>query len=74
MPIYVYECQNCKKTTQVRAKMSDSAPKLCNHCQAQDTMQKVIAPSAFQLQGGGWFAQGYSSSSGASGGSSGSSE
>jgi putative FmdB family regulatory protein len=70
MPIYVYECENCKKTEQVRAKMSDPAPKNCNHCQAEGTMKKIIAPSAFQLQGGGWFAQGYSSSSGSTGGSS----
>ena len=67
MPIYVYECESCHKTQQVRAKISDPAPNRCNHCQANNTMKKLVAQSAFQLQGGGWFANGYSSSNGSSG-------
>jgi putative FmdB family regulatory protein len=69
MPIYVYSCSKCKKEFQVRQKMSDPKPNTCSECGSLGSLDKVIAPSGFRLDGGGWFNQGYMG--GGRGGSSG---
>ena len=58
MPIYTFECQNCKTRETVTAKVSDPAPV---HCET--AMQKVPVASGFALKGGGWYADGYRSKS-----------
>lgn len=60
MPIYRYRCSQCKASREVMAKMSDPAP-ACVECGATP-MVKSVARTAFQLKGGGWYAQGYTGS------------
>jgi putative FmdB family regulatory protein len=54
----MYECVNCEKEVEVLQKISDEAP-VCEFC--QDVMKKKISTSNFQLIGGGWFKDLYSS-------------
>ncbi len=62
MPIYQYRCRACGELTEVWAKMSDPPPAACEHCEAADSMEKMVSRTAFHLKGGGWYAQGYGAS------------
>lgn len=62
MPIYQYRCSACGELTEVWAKMSDPPPAACEHCEASESMEKMVSRTAFHLKGGGWYAQGYGSS------------
>lgn len=75
MPIYEYRCKSCGHVMEVWAKMSDPPPAECERCQSAGP-EKIISRTAFQLKGGGWYAQGYGSSgkSGTAGSGSGSSD
>ncbi len=74
MPIYEYECQACGHRFEEWQKMSDEPIRVCPKCTAPK-VEKLISHSSFQLKGGGWYSDLYSSAkpSGSSGGSSGSS-
>lgn len=61
MPVYEYECKKCEKVFEVQQKMADDPLKECPECQAPVT--KLMSMSSFQLKGGGWYADGYSSAS-----------
>ncbi|PIE63939.1 MAG: transcriptional regulator [Desulfobacterales bacterium] len=62
MPVYEYECPACEKVFEVQQKMTDSPVKTCFDCGGP--VKKLISQSSFQLKGGGWYADGYSGSSG----------
>ncbi len=74
MPIYVYECQKCQQQWEYMQSVNEAPKKKCEKCKGK--LEKIIAPTAFVLKGGGWGKDLYSSSkpSGGSSGSSGSSE
>jgi putative FmdB family regulatory protein len=59
MPVYEYECQECKKVFEVQQKIADKPLSDCPECQAP--VKKLMSMSSFQLKGGGWYADGYSS-------------
>ncbi|MCB2181404.1 MAG: zinc ribbon domain-containing protein [Desulfobulbaceae bacterium] len=59
MPIYEYECQKCGNVTEAWQSMSDAPLTTCSDCQGE--LKKLISSSSFQLKGGGWYADGYSS-------------
>ena len=59
MAIYQYKCKKCEHTITVRAKMSDCKPLFCQKCGEENTLEKQIVHTGFQLDGGGWYAQGY---------------
>lgn len=61
MPVYEYECQSCENVHEVQQKMSDEPLKNCPDCGGEVT--KLISRSSFQLKGGGWYSDGYSSPS-----------
>lgn len=61
MPVYEYECQECKKVFEVQQKIADKPLSDCPECQAP--VKKLMSMSSFQLKGGGWYADGYSSTS-----------
>lgn len=61
MPVYEYECKVCEKVFEVQQKMSDDPISNCPDCKA--TVTKLMSMSSFQLKGGGWYADGYASSS-----------
>ena len=64
MPVYEYECGECRKVFEVQQKMADAPLSQCPECQG--TVRKLMSRSSFQLKGGGWYADGYASSAGGS--------
>ena len=61
MPVYEYECPTCEKVFEVQQKISDEALKNCPDCGGE--VKKIVSMSSFQLKGGGWYSDGYSSPS-----------
>lgn len=62
MPVYEYECEECQKVFEIQQRMSDDPLKNCPECDGP--VKKLMSMSSFQLKGGGWYADGYSSSNG----------
>ena len=60
MPIYEYLCEGCGMITELMQKMTDPAPKTCPEC-GSHRIAKLVSRSAFQLKGGGWYADLYAS-------------
>jgi putative FmdB family regulatory protein len=60
MPIYEYECQACSHRFEEWQKMSDKPIKVCPKCKARK-VEKLISHTSFQLKGGGWYSDLYSS-------------
>ena len=60
MPVYEYECEDCRKVFEVQQKMADNPLENCPECQG--VVRKLMSMSSFQLKGGGWYADGYASS------------
>ncbi len=62
MPVYEYQCRDCEKIFEVQQKMIDPPLTVCPECDG--SLKKLISASSFQLKGGGWYADGYASTSG----------
>lgn len=62
MPVYEYECKACEKVLEVQQKMADDPLTNCPECDGP--VKKIMSMNSFQLKGGGWFSDGYSSSAG----------
>jgi putative FmdB family regulatory protein len=60
MPIYEYECQACGHRFEEWQKMSDEPVKVCPKCKKRK-VEKLISHTSFQLKGGGWYSDLYSS-------------
>ncbi|MGA2437481.1 MAG: zinc ribbon domain-containing protein [Acidobacteriaceae bacterium] len=58
MPLYEYECKQCKKHTEKIQKFSDPEITKCPHCGGP--LQRVVSAPAISFKGGGWFKDGYS--------------
>jgi putative FmdB family regulatory protein len=61
MPIYEYECTSCCKIIEVIQRMTEEPLTNCPDCAGP--VNKLVSKSSFQLKGGGWYADGYSSKS-----------
>jgi putative FmdB family regulatory protein len=61
MPIYEYQCESCKDVIEKWQSLSDKPLTTCPSCAG--AMKKLISRSSFQLKGGGWYADGYNSTS-----------
>ena len=61
MPLYEYECTNCKERTEVLQRVSDSPSPQCPKCGAE--MKKLISSPAIQFKGSGFYKTDYASSS-----------
>lgn len=72
MPVYEYECNECEKVFEVQQRISDDPLKTCPECQGQ--VRKLVSMTSFQLKGGGWYADGYTSASAANGAKNGNGE
>jgi len=59
MPVYEYECPACEKVFEVQQRMADAPLSQCPNCEGP--VKKIMSRSSFQLKGGGWYADGYSS-------------
>ena len=71
MPIYEYECTSCRTVLEVFQRMTEDPLTTCPECSGP--VKKLMSMSSFQLKGGGWYADGYSSASCNSSGSAGTS-
>lgn len=60
MPLYEYQCKACGNNFELRQKFSDAPATECPQCHGE--VEKLISAAAFSLKGGGWHAEGYSSS------------
>jgi putative FmdB family regulatory protein len=58
MPLYEYECTQCKRHTEKIQKFSDPEITTCPHCGGP--LERVVSAPAIAFKGGGWFADGYS--------------
>ena len=58
MPIYEYQCDNCYKIYEIWQKISDTPPGKCTECGGP--LHKLVSLSSFELKGGGWYVDGYS--------------
>jgi putative FmdB family regulatory protein len=57
MPLYEYECTQCKLHTEKIQKFSDPEITACPHCGG--LLERVVSAPAISFKGGGWFADGY---------------
>ena len=57
MPLYEYECTQCKRHTEHIQKFSDAEITECPHCGA--LLERVLSAPAISFKGGGWYADGY---------------
>ena len=55
MPIYEYQCSDCRHAFDVLQKMHEDAVKKCPNCFKDSAVRLVSAPG-FQLKGTGWYA------------------
>jgi putative FmdB family regulatory protein len=74
MPVYEYQCKACHREFEYQQRMSEPEKTTCEAC-GKDELERLISRTAFQLKGGGWYKDLYSSakpgsSSDSSGGSS----
>jgi len=58
MPIYEYQCTKCGKIHEIWQKISEPPVKECPDCTGP--LHKLISLTSFQLKGGGWYVDGYS--------------
>jgi len=61
MPIYEYECPACEKVIEVQQRISEDPLSTCPDCGGG--VKKLVSMSSFHLKGGGWYSDGYSSTS-----------
>jgi putative FmdB family regulatory protein len=54
MPIYEYECSNCKFYVEALQKISEAPLKQCPSCKKQ-TLKRLVSAPVFRLKGDGWY-------------------
>lgn len=57
MPLYEYECRQCRRTYEKIQKFSDSPDEICEACGG--TVARLISAPAFQFKGSGWYVTDY---------------
>ena len=68
MPIYEFVCEACGRIVERLQKVTDPPPDACPECSGK--MAKIMSRNSFQLKGGGWYKDLYSSGGSSSAGSS----
>jgi putative FmdB family regulatory protein len=68
MPIYEYECLQCKKRTELLQRMNDAPLATCPECGGD--VRKLISAPAVQFKGSGWYVTDYGGKKGSSSGKS----
>src|ERR1043166_8370675 len=61
MPLYEYECINCKERVEIIQRISDPPYTHCPKCGSE--MKKLISSPAIQFKGSGFYKTDYASSS-----------
>jgi putative FmdB family regulatory protein len=62
MPIYEFVCESCGRLVERLQKLTDPPPDACPECGGK--MAKIMSRNSFQLKGGGWYRDLYSSKGG----------
>jgi putative FmdB family regulatory protein len=57
MPLYEYECKQCRRHTEKIQKFSDTEITVCPRCGGE--LERVVSAAAISFKGGGWYADGY---------------
>ncbi|MFH2058429.1 MAG: zinc ribbon domain-containing protein [Pseudomonadota bacterium] len=57
MPVYEYQCSECKKIVEAFQKISEAPLETCSHCKGN--LKKMISQSSFHLKGSGWYVTDY---------------
>lgn len=65
MPTYEYQCEKCGFEFEREQRITEDPIKTCPECKSRKAKRLLSAPG-FILKGGGWYADGYGSSSGSS--------
>jgi putative FmdB family regulatory protein len=60
VPIYEYVCEACGRITECMQRVSDPPPPGCPECGAA-RLARLVSRTTFQLKGGGWYSDLYSS-------------
>ncbi len=60
MPIYESRCNKCGHELEVQQKLAEAPLKKCPEC-GKSALEKLISATSFQLKGGGWYSDLYSS-------------
>jgi putative FmdB family regulatory protein len=58
VPIYEYECDNCKEAFEVFLGINDPQVESCPNCNGKE-VRKLISNCSFQLKGSGWYLTDY---------------
>jgi putative FmdB family regulatory protein len=59
MPMYEYQCRNCKHRFERIRKFSDRALKTCPECGGR--LEQLVSASSVRFKGSGWYATDYPS-------------
>jgi len=59
MPTYEYECQGCKRTLEVRQRITEAPLTRCEACGGE--LRRLLSPAPFILKGEGWYVTDYPS-------------
>jgi putative FmdB family regulatory protein len=62
MPTYEYQCEKCGFEFEREQRITEDPIKTCPKCKSRKAKRLLSAPG-FILKGGGWYADGYGSSS-----------
>jgi len=65
MPLYEYDCEKCRKRTEVIQRMGERPLKVCPHCGGK--LKKAFSAPAIQFKGSGFYITDYPSASRESG-------
>lgn len=55
MPIYEYECKDCKNHFELIQKVNELSTGTCPNCHSVQ-VERLISAAGFQLKGTGWYA------------------
>jgi putative FmdB family regulatory protein len=56
----MYECRECRHELEELQRLNDPPPPKCPACGAEQSLEKRLGVSNFQLVGSGWAKDGYS--------------
>lgn len=65
MPIYEYECEQCKKRVELLQRLSDPPLEICPSCGGK-VHKMVSSPAGLVFKGTGWYVTDYAKKSGKS--------
>jgi putative FmdB family regulatory protein len=68
MPLYEFECEDCKKRFERIQKFTDPTPDVCPHC-GKGPVRKLFSSPAIQFKGSGFYITDYAKKSSSEAGS-----